>query len=98
MRDRDQSTKTATNENERTDESASEVRPMLNAERVLALIPISRTTLFRLERDGLFPEGQAITPHRKLWFQDEVVAWQKALQDPKSSLSQLVKARRTKAA
>jgi len=47
----------------------------------LALIPISRTTLFRLERDKLFPQGLAITPHRKLWFQDELIAWQKAVQD-----------------
>lgn len=71
------------------------VREMLTAEQVLAMIPVSRTTLFRLERDGFFPQGQAITPHRKLWFQDEVVAWQKALQDPTSSLSEMMRARRT---
>jgi prophage regulatory protein len=65
-----------------------QVREMLTAEQVLARIPISRTTLFRLERDKLFPLGQAITPHRKLWFQDEVVAWQMALQDSDSPLSQ----------
>jgi predicted DNA-binding transcriptional regulator AlpA len=69
------------------------VREMMNAEQVLALIPISRTTLFRLERDGLFPQGQAITPHRKLWFGDEVVAWQRDLQDPKSALAQAMRAR-----
>jgi prophage regulatory protein len=70
-----------------------EVREMLTAEQVLALIPISRTTLFRLERDKLFPQGQAITPHRKLWFQDEVITWQKALQDPCSALAQAMRAR-----
>ncbi|MET4197442.1 AlpA family phage regulatory protein [Bradyrhizobium barranii] len=93
MSNRDQSTETTTNENERTDESASEVRPMLNAEQVLAIIPISRTTLFRLERDKVFPQGEPITPHRKLWFKDEVVAWQRDLRDPKSALSQAMKAR-----
>lgn len=74
------------------------VREMLTAEQVLARIPVSRTTLFRLERDKLFPQGRAITPHRKLWFKDEVVAWQKALQDPDSSLSQAMasRARRSK--
>ena len=75
-----------------------DVRAMLTAEQVLALIPVSRTTLFRLERDKLFPLGQAIVPHRKLWFQDEVVAWQKALQDPDSELSQTMRLRATKKA
>jgi len=75
-----------------------EVREMLTAEQVLARIPVSRTTLFRLERDKLFPQGQAITPHRKLWFKDEVVGWQTALQDPDSALSQAMalRAKRSK--
>lgn len=72
---------------------AEKVREMLTAEQVLEMIPISRTTLFRLERDGLFPQGQAITPHRKLWFKDEVIAWQKALQDPDSELAKAIRAR-----
>jgi len=72
------------------------VREMLTAEQVLLMIPISRTTLFRLEKDKLFPQGQAITPHRKLWFRDEIVAWQKALQDPDSELSQAVRLRAVK--
>jgi prophage regulatory protein len=74
-----------------TNQIKDEVREMLTAEQVLALIPISRTTLFRLERDKRFPQGQAITPHRKLWFRDEVVQWQRDLQDPDSALSQAVK-------
>jgi len=49
------------------EERGGKLRPMLNAAQILALIPISRTTLFRLERDKLFPQGQAIGPHRKLW-------------------------------
>ncbi|WP_340667952.1 AlpA family phage regulatory protein [Bradyrhizobium ottawaense] len=74
-----------------------EVREMLTAEQVLAMIPISRTTLFRLERDRVFPKGEAITPHRKLWFKDEVIAWQRDLRDPKSALSQAMRARNSKA-
>jgi prophage regulatory protein len=75
--------------------SETEMKPrkMLTAEQVLECIPISRTTLFRLERDKMFPEGQAIVPHRKLWFQDEVIAWQKDLQDPTSTLSQAMSLR-----
>lgn len=78
-------------------ESESAVRPMLTAEQVLARIPVSRTTLFRLERDGFFPKGAPIAPHRKLWFEDEIVAWQRALQDPHSPLSEAMNARRTRA-
>jgi prophage regulatory protein len=74
-------------------EGVEHVREMLTAEQVLELIPISRTTLFRLERDELFPQGQAVTPHRKLWFKDEVVAWQRNLQDPDSALSKAIRAR-----
>jgi predicted DNA-binding transcriptional regulator AlpA len=76
---------TATND---PDPQRQEVRAMINAEQVLARIAISRTTLFRLERDRLFPQGQAITPHRKLWFLDEIIRWQRDLQDPDSELSQ----------
>src|SRR6516164_10000175 len=74
------------------DNPKSRVRQMLTAEHVLALIPVSRSTLFRLERDRLFPQGQAITPHRKLWFEHQVIAWQEALLDPNSALSQALSA------
>jgi prophage regulatory protein len=77
-------------------EMTDHVREMLTAEEVLAKIKVSRTTLFRLEKDKLFPQGQAITPHRKLWFQDEVVGWQRDLQDPDSALSQAVRLRAAK--
>jgi predicted DNA-binding transcriptional regulator AlpA len=63
------------------------VRQMLTAEQVLELIPFSRATLFRLERDELFPKGVPITPQRKLWFEDEVLAWQRDVQDPASALA-----------
>jgi prophage regulatory protein len=77
-------------------ETKEEVREMLTAEQVLDLIPISRTTLFRMERDKRFPQGQAITPHRKLWFKDEVIAWQRDLQNPDSALSQMLRLRALK--
>ena len=69
------------------------LRDMLTAEQILMMIPISRTTLFRMERDKVFPPGQPITPHRKLWFKKDVIAWQRALQDPDSELSLEVRAR-----
>jgi predicted DNA-binding transcriptional regulator AlpA len=69
------------------------LREMVTAEQVLEMIPVSRTTLFRLERDGLFPAGQPITAHRKLWFLDEVRRWQKDLQDPDSAVAQAMRHR-----
>lgn len=59
--------------------SEDELRPMLDIDQVLALIPVSRTTLFRMERDQIFPQSHALSPKRKCWYRDEIVAWQKAL-------------------
>ena len=69
----------------------NELHEMLTAEQVLELIPVSRPTLFRWEKDKLFPQGQMITAHRKLWFRRDIVAWQKDIQDPDSPLSKAVR-------
>ena len=67
-------------------EPEAEMREMLTAEQVLMMIPISRTTLFRLEEDKLFPQGIPVTTHRKLWFKHEVIQWQRELKDPDSAV------------
>jgi prophage regulatory protein len=59
----------------------SSPRVMLNEDQVLALIPISRTTLFRLERDGKFPRSTYVSPNRRVWFADQVAAWQEAVDE-----------------
>ncbi|MCA1469797.1 AlpA family phage regulatory protein [Bradyrhizobium sp. IC3195] len=56
-----------------------ELRPMLTEQMVLELVPISRTTLFRLERAGKFPRSVYVSPNRRFWFRDQVVAWQTAI-------------------
>ena len=56
-------------------------RPMLTEQMVLELVPISRTTLFRLERAGKFPRSVYVSPNRRLWFCDQVVAWQMAINE-----------------
>jgi len=56
----------------------TEVRKMLTVEDVLELIPISRTTLWRMERAKQFPEGY-IVRGQKVWYADEVAAWQAGL-------------------
>ncbi len=62
-------------ETEQGAQDKSAPRRMLEAQ-VLALIPISRTTLHRLTRAGGFPKGTFISANRKLWFADEIAAWQ----------------------
>jgi len=54
-------------------------RRMLNEAQVLALIPVSRTTLHRMTRTGRFPKGTYVSANRKLWFADEVATWQNAV-------------------
>ena len=55
------------------------LRPMLTERMVLDLVPISRTTLYRLERAGKFPRSVYVSPNRRFWFRDEVIAWQAAV-------------------
>ena len=56
-------------------------RRMLNEEQVLAIIPVSRTTLFRMGKAGSFPQGTYISPNRKVWYEDEIIAWQNAVDE-----------------
>jgi predicted DNA-binding transcriptional regulator AlpA len=62
-------------------EDQSGPRRMLNEKRVLEIIPISRTTLFRMEKAGKFPGSVYISPNRRCWFEDEIVAWQNAVDE-----------------
>ena len=56
-------------------------RRMLNEKQVLEIIPVSRTTLFRLEKAGRFPKSTYISPNRRVWFEDEIIAWQSAVDE-----------------
>ena len=61
--------------------NTSGIRRMLNEAQVLALIPVSRTTLFRMARAGRFPRSTYISPNRRVWFADEIAAWQNAVDE-----------------
>jgi prophage regulatory protein len=54
-------------------------RRMLTTDEVLAIVPVSRQTLYRMERDGKFPPSTYISANRRIWFSDEIAAWQEAL-------------------
>ena len=79
-----------------TEMERKEVREMLTTEQVLSKIKISRTTLLRLEKEKLFPQGQLLTAHKKLWFLDDIIRWQKDLQDPELAVSKAVREQPTR--
>jgi predicted DNA-binding transcriptional regulator AlpA len=56
-------------------------RRMIDEVEVLALVPISRTTLFRLQRANKFPKSVHLSPNRRAWFLDEIVRWQKVISE-----------------
>ncbi len=51
-------------------------RKMLDEDMVLAIVPVSRSTLWRLESAGKFPRGTFISKNRKVWYEDQIVKWQ----------------------
>jgi prophage regulatory protein len=56
-------------------------RRMLSEKQVLEIVPVSRTTLFRMEKTGKFPRSTYISPNRRVWFEDEIIAWQHAVDE-----------------
>jgi prophage regulatory protein len=56
-------------------------RVMLNEKQGLQIVPISPVTLWRMEKAGKFPRSTYISPNRRVWFEDEIVAWQNAVNE-----------------
>ena len=56
-----------------------EPRRMLSEKQILEIVPVGRTTLFRMEKAGRFPRSTYISPNRRVWYEDEIVAWQNAV-------------------
>jgi prophage regulatory protein len=55
--------------------TATPVKRVLDHKALLERVPISRTTLWRMERAGDFPRRIQISAHRVGWFEAEVDAW-----------------------
>ncbi|WP_084777527.1 helix-turn-helix transcriptional regulator [Bradyrhizobium sp.] len=81
MKVRDDRRETTGAETEDSAPKKPEPQPMLNEAQVLALIPISRTTLHRMMKSGRFPSGTYVSPNRKLWFAQEVAIWQSTVDE-----------------
>ena len=39
------------------------------------LVPLGRTTIWRMERDGQFPQSRRIGKNAKAWLEAEVLSW-----------------------
>jgi predicted DNA-binding transcriptional regulator AlpA len=68
-------------------------RRMLSLEQVLEIVPVARSTLFLMLKDGRFPAGTYITANRVIWFEDEIAEWQARLPSKKPARKQTRKKR-----
>ena len=59
----------------------SRPRRMLTEKQVLDIVPLSRTTLYRMEKAGKFPRSTYISANRRIWYEDEIVNWQRAVDE-----------------
>ena len=50
-------------------------RRLISWDDVLARVPLSRVSIYRLVRAGDFPEPVQISKGRSCFFEDEVIAW-----------------------
>jgi prophage regulatory protein len=67
-----------------TEEEASDKsgpRRMLSEKQVLEIVPVGRTTLYRMAKAGRFPKSTYISPNRRVWFEDEIILWQGAVDE-----------------
>jgi prophage regulatory protein len=59
------------------EDTAPKLRRMLNEAQVLEAVPVSPVTLWRMVKQKRFPRPTFISPNKKFWWLDEVVAWQR---------------------
>jgi predicted DNA-binding transcriptional regulator AlpA len=63
-----------------TDDGAPDktgLRCMLNEKQVLDIVPVSPVTLWRMVKQKRFPRPSFISPNKKFWWADEIIAWQR---------------------
>ena len=54
---------------------------MLSEKQILEIVPVGRTTLYRMIKAGRFPKPIYISPNRRVWYEDEFIAWQNAVDE-----------------
>ncbi|WP_454621323.1 helix-turn-helix transcriptional regulator [Bradyrhizobium cenepequi] len=55
-------------------------RRMIDEKQLLEIIPISRSSLWRLQQADKFPRGILVTANKRLFYLDDIVAWQQSYQ------------------
>jgi prophage regulatory protein len=55
--------------------SAGELPTLIRIDAVLALTRLSKSTIYKLEREGHFPRRTMLTHRASAWFEDEVHQW-----------------------
>ena len=63
------------------DEHKKELRKMLSLNEVLAIVPIARSTLLRMVRLKQFPQPIHISENRRVWYADQIIAWQEQFEN-----------------
>jgi predicted DNA-binding transcriptional regulator AlpA len=66
------------------DRAPAGLRKMLNEKQVLAILPVGRSTLWRMCAAGQFPKPTHIATNRRIWFEDQVIEWQHEMQRRKA--------------
>jgi prophage regulatory protein len=66
---------------EDADEHKKELRKMLSLNEVLAIVPIARSTLLRMVRLKQFPQPIHISENRRVWYEDQIIAWQELVEN-----------------
>jgi prophage regulatory protein len=61
------------------EELKKEPRKMLTLNEVLSIIPIARSTLLRMVRLRQFPQPIYISENRRVWYADQIIAWQETV-------------------
>src|SRR3984957_2340098 len=56
-------------------------RRMLSEKQVLEIVPVGRTTLYRMEKAGRFPRSTYISPNRRIWFTGQMISLQNAVDE-----------------
>jgi prophage regulatory protein len=64
-------------------------RRMLDERQVLTIVPVGHTTLWRMEKEGGFPKSTYISPNRRIWFEEDIAAWQKQIEGQKRGAARL---------
>lgn len=55
--------------------SFTSIRKVVKVDQVRSITSLSRTTIWRLERDGKFPARVRLCSTSVGWYEDEILAW-----------------------